>query len=299
MKNYVENIDDTLYENIKTFNIIVKEDDLLQSYLREIGKIKLLTHDEEKELGRLIKIQKDEVAKKKLIQANLRLVVSIAKKFTGHGILFMDLVQEGTLGLIKAVEKFDYNKNFKFSTYATWWIKQSIIRAIANHSKSIRVPIHMADKVRSYKKVYSDYILQNNKEPTDNELANLMNISTAKLLKIKQASMVNTISIETPVTDNLCIGDYIEDKNSNNPDNLLLKQSINDNLNKILTSIPKREASILEYRFGLKDKSPMTLSEVGDKLGYSKERIRQLEASTIKSIRNSTKFKDIRELILQ
>ena len=139
---------------VKTFSAIAHEDDILQSYLKEIGKIKLLKSDDEKELGRLIKEQNSDVAKRKLIQANLRLVVSIAKKYVGQGVLFMDLVQEGSIGLIKAAEKFDYSKNFKFSTYATWWIKQSIIRAIANNSKSIRIPVHMADKIRKYKKSF-------------------------------------------------------------------------------------------------------------------------------------------------
>lgn len=204
---------------VKTFSAIAHEDDILQSYLKEIGKIKLLKSDDEKELGRLIKEQNSDVAKRKLIQANLRLVVSIAKKYVGQGVLFMDLVQEGSIGLIKAAEKFDYSKNFKFSTYATWWIKQSIIRAIANNSKSIRIPVHMADKIRKYKKAFLNLSNELGREPTENELALNLDISINKLRKIKQSILLEPISLETAVTDDLCIGDYIEDKSCNSPEN--------------------------------------------------------------------------------
>ena len=186
---------------VKTFSAIAHEDDILQSYLKEIGKIKLLKSDDEKELGRLIKEQNSDVAKRKLIQANLRLVVSIAKKYVGQGVLFMDLVQEGSIGLIKAAEKFDYSKNFKFSTYATWWIKQSIIRAIANNSKSIRIPVHMADKIRKYKKAFLNLSNELGREPTENELALNLDISINKLRKIKQSILLEPISLETAVTD--------------------------------------------------------------------------------------------------
>ena len=161
-------------EEVRTFSAIAHEDDILQTYLKEIGKIKLLKSWEEKELGQLVKEQKCNIAKRKLIQANLRLVVSIAKKYVGQGVPFMDLVQEGSIGLIKAVEKFDYSKNFKFSTYATWWIKQAIIRAIANNSKSIRIPVHMADKIRKYKKTFTILSKKGGREPTETEMANAM-----------------------------------------------------------------------------------------------------------------------------
>lgn len=179
------NYDENTGEEIKTFNSIAHEDDILQFYLKEIGKIKLLKSEEEKQLGKLIKEKKDIVAKRKLIQANLRLVVSIAKRYVGQGVLFMDLVQEGSIGLIRAAEKFDYSKNFKFSTYATWWIKQSIIRAIANHSKTIRIPVHMADKIRKYKSAYVILSSDFGREPTEQELADFLCVSISKLQKLE------------------------------------------------------------------------------------------------------------------
>ena len=172
-------------EVIKSFNNIVIEDDTLQTYLKEIGKISLLKSEEERNLGKLIKEQNSDIAKRKLIQANLRLVVSIAKKYIGQGVNFMDLVQEGSIGLIRAAEKFDYSKNFKFSTYATWWIKQSIIRAIANYSKSIRIPVHMSDKIRKYKRIYNELSNSLGREPTDNEILQKLGISLSKLQKIR------------------------------------------------------------------------------------------------------------------
>ena len=180
--------DDELAEdNPKTFNSISHDDDILQMYLKDIGKIKLLSGKQERELGRQIKENKSEIAKRKLIQANLRLVVSIAKKYIGQGVLFMDLVQEGSLGLIKAAEKFDYSRNFKFSTYATWWIKQTIIRAISNNSRTIRIPVHMADKIRKYKKLYTHLSISLGREPTDDEIAEKMGIPVKKLTAVKKA----------------------------------------------------------------------------------------------------------------
>ena len=170
-------------EEIKTFSNIVIEDDILQCYLKDIGRVRLLKPEQEKELGKLIKEQKDNSAMRKLVQANLRLVVSIAKKYVGHGVLFMDLLQEGSIGLMRAAEKFDYTKNFKFSTYATWWIRQSIIRAIANNSRSIRIPIHMIDKIKKYKNTQEILTEELGKEPTDLEMAERMNI-TEKQVKI-------------------------------------------------------------------------------------------------------------------
>lgn len=212
------NYDENTGEEIKTFNSIAHEDDILQFYLKEIGKIKLLKSEEEKQLGKLIKEKKDIVAKRKLIQANLRLVVSIAKRYVGQGVLFMDLVQEGSIGLIRAAEKFDYSKNFKFSTYATWWIKQSIIRAIANHSKTIRIPVHMADKIRKYKSAYVILSSDFGREPTEQELADFLCVSISKLQKIRNSIILEPISLETSVTDDLCLRDFIEDKSCNNPE---------------------------------------------------------------------------------
>lgn len=282
---------------VKTFSAIAHEDDILQSYLKEIGKIKLLKSDDEKELGRLIKEQNSDVAKRKLIQANLRLVVSIAKKYVGQGVLFMDLVQEGSIGLIKAAEKFDYSKNFKFSTYATWWIKQSIIRAIANNSKSIRIPVHMADKIRKYKKAFLNLSNELGREPTENELALNLDISINKLRKIKQSILLEPISLETAVTDDLCIGDYIEDKSCNSPENEAKNEFLKMGIPQLLEELTDRERKVLINRFGIDSNSPKTLAQLGELLGYSKERIRQIEDCAISKLRHNSKYKHFKDYI--
>lgn len=282
---------------IKTFNSIADEDDILQIYLKEIARVKLLKSQEEKVLGRQIREEKSEIAKRKLVQANLRLVVSIAKRYAGQGVLFMDLVQEGSIGLIRAAEKFDYRKNFKFSTYATWWIKQSIIRAIANHSRSIRIPVHMADKIRKYKHAYSLLSCKFKREPTESELATYMNLPLAKLRKIKQSIILEPISLETSVTDDLCIGDYLVDKSLNTPEeqtkNLLMKK----NIPKLFQILTDREKRVILSRFGMDSEKPKTLAELGLAMGYSKERIRQIEEGAILKMRNNIKTRHMRDFI--
>lgn len=282
---------------IKTFNSIADEDDILQIYLKEIARVKLLKSQEEKVLGRQIREEKSEIAKRKLVQANLRLVVSIAKRYAGQGVLFMDLVQEGSIGLIRAAEKFDYKKNFKFSTYATWWIKQSIIRAIANHSRSIRIPVHMADKIRKYKHAYSLLSCKFKREPTESELATYMNLPLAKLRKIKQSIILEPISLETSVTDDLCIGDYLVDKSLNTPEeqtkNLLMKK----NMPKLFQILTDREKRVILSRFGMDSEKPKTLAELGLAMGYSKERIRQIEEGAILKMRNNIKTRHMRDFI--
>ena len=282
---------------IKTFNSIADEDDILQIYLKEIARVKLLKSQEEKVLGRQIREEKSEIAKRKLVQANLRLVVSIAKRYAGQGVLFMDLVQEGSIGLIRAAEKFDYRKNFKFSTYATWWIKQSIIRAIANHSRSIRIPVHMADKIRKYKHAYSLLSCKFKREPTESELATYMNLPLAKLRKIKQSIILEPISLDTSVTDDLCIGDYLVDKSLNTPEeqtkNLLMKK----NMPKLFQILTDREKRVILSRFGMDSEKPKTLAELGLAMGYSKERIRQIEEGAILKMRNNIKTRHMRDFI--
>ncbi|MGN0030323.1 MAG: RNA polymerase sigma factor RpoD/SigA [Candidatus Gastranaerophilaceae bacterium] len=280
---------------IKTFSAIAHDDDILQTYLKEIGKIKLLKSEDEKVLGKLIREQNSDIAKRKLIQANLRLVVSIAKRYIGQGVLFMDLVQEGSLGLIRAAEKFDYSKNFKFSTYATWWIKQSIIRAIANNSKSIRIPVHMADKIRKYKKIFAELSLKNLKEPTDIEMADAMNIPLSKLKRIKSSIILEPVSLETSVTDDLCLKDYIEDKSCNSPEEYAKTKSLKLKLPQMLVNLTEREKKVLVNRFGLYSTAPKTLAQLGEMLGYSKERIRQIEEGAITKLKKSASnqhFKD-------
>lgn len=300
MLNMAENRLDRLDNNseeIKSFNNIVLEDDTLQTYLKEIGRISLLKSDEERNLGRLIKEQNSDIAKRKLIQANLRLVVSIAKKYIGQGVNFMDLVQEGSIGLIRAAEKFDYSKNFKFSTYATWWIKQSIIRAIANYSKSIRIPVHMSDKIRKYKRTYNELANSFGREPTDIEIMQKLDISMSKLQKIKQSILVEPVSLETTITDDLCLRDYIEDKTLKSPEDEVRHDSIKSDIPKMLEALPEREKQVLTNRFGLNSDKPKTLAQLGEMLGYSKERIRQIEEGAILKLRANEKFTHFKDYI--
>lgn len=284
-------------DKIKTFSTIAHEDDILQVYLKEIGKIKLLKTNEEKKLGKLIKDNDDKIAKRKLIQANLRLVVSIAKKYVGQGVLFMDLVQEGSIGLIRAAEKFDYSKNFKFSTYATWWIKQSIIRAIANHSKSIRIPVHMADKIRKYKSAITSLSVDLGRDPTDEELALKLNVSLQKLDKIKRSIILEPVSLETSVTDDLCLGDYIEDKSCLSPEEHAKDEFLKNCVPNMLDVLSERERKIIKSRFGINSEKPKTLAELGLIMGYSKERIRQIEENALLKMRSANKVAHFKDFI--
>lgn len=288
-------------EQPKSFSSISKDDDLLQMYLKDIGKTKLLSFNEEQFLGKQIKEGKKDLsneAKKKLIQSNLRLVVSIAKKYIGQGVFFMDLVQEGSLGLIKAAEKYDYSKSFKFSTYATWWIKQTIIRAISNHSKTIRIPVHMNDKIRKYKKAFVELSFEKGRGPTMKELAERLNLSVKKLETIKKAIIKEPISLETPVTEDLNIQDYIADTSYRAPDTQTFKKELFEDISKLLAPLDFRERQILIHRFGLQNETPKTLEELGQMLGYSKERIRQIENGALEKLRKSSylqHFKDFLE----
>lgn len=273
---------------LKTFNSISNEDDILQMYLKDVGKVKLISFQEEKRLGKIIKEgqgHQAEIAKRKLIQANLRLVVSIAKKYIGQGVLFMDLVQEGSLGLIRAAEKYDYSKEFKFSTYATWWIKQTIIRAISNNSRVIRIPVHMSDKIRKYKKIVLElnYIL--GREATEKEIAVKMGLSVKKVQSIKKAIMKEPLSLDTPVTDDLSIEDYIQDESYNSPEEQTHKKALNDGMEELLATLDERERKIITYRFGINGEQTKTLEQLGKLMGFSKERIRQLEDGAIKKLR--------------
>jgi len=273
---------------VKTFNSIANDDDILQMYLKDVGKTKMISPQEEKRLAKIISNGRKEEAleaKKRLVKANLRLVISIAKRYIGHGVLFMDLVQEGSLGLIKAAEKFDYRKNFKFSTYATWWIRQTITRAIANSSKTIRIPVHMLDKIRQYKKEYANLSVTLNREPTDQEMVEALGVSPKKLFTIKKSIISDPISIETPVTDDLTISDYLEDSSSDNPESHTEKICLEKDIEKILDILTEREKNILAMRFGINHQATQTLEQVGRLLGFSKERIRQLENEALRNLR--------------
>jgi len=283
-------------EDNQTFSTIVYKDDLLQSYLKDIGKIKLLKSAEERELGRLISLG-DKEAKRKLVKSNLRLVVSIAKKYTGQGVLFLDLVQEGSLGLIRAAEKFDYKKGFKFSTYATWWIKQTIVRAIANNSKAIRIPVHMSEKIRSLKKVVKELAEKLGREPLPFEIALKMNIPVKKVHTILNALQREPISLETPVTDNLTVGDYIEDEKSELPEKKIQRYFLKKDISVLLEELNEREQKVLIGRFGIGDGKPKTLEELGREIGFSKERIRQIENLAKYKLRFSKKREGLLDYI--
>ena len=297
---FIEKDDLTEIEEPKTFNSIFNDDDILQMYLKDIGKIRLLNSKEEKALGKTIKEGKPthaEIAKRKLVQANLRLVVSIAKKYIGQGVLFMDLVQEGSLGLIKAAEKFDYSKNFKFSTYATWWIKQTIIRAISNNSRTIRIPVHMTDKIRKFKRMYTTLSFELGREPTDKEIAEKLGMTSKQILSIKKAIIKEPISLETPVTDDLNVGDYIEDKSYRSPENQTKNNVLKGSIGDILSTLPERERKIVCCRFGINGEIPRTLEQLGEIMGYSKERIRQLEDNALTKIRQKQELQHFRDFI--
>lgn len=284
--------DENLDEEPKTFSCIAKEDDVLQMYLKDIGKTKLLSTKDELFLGKNIKEGSPQDAlraKKKLVQANLRLVISIAKRYVGQGVLFMDLVQEGSIGLIRAAEKFDYTKAFKFSTYATWWIKQTIIRAISNSSRSIRIPVHMTDKIRKYKKAVLDLTFELNREPNEKEIAERMEISIKRVQSIKKAIIKEPISLDTPVTDDLNIQDYIADYSYKAPEEQAQSANLADCMSLLMRHLDDRERKILIHRFGLEGTRPKTLEVLGKILGFSKERIRQLEDLAINKLRSNDK----------
>ena len=289
-----------IQEDIRTFSTIANKDEILQMYLKDIGRIKLLNRSGEMALGKIIKEgsrKEAQIAKKKLVQANLRLVVSIAKKYTGQGILFMDLVQEGSLGLIKAAQRFDYTKGFKFSTYATWWIKQTIIRAIANSSRSIRIPVHMSDKIRTLKKAIIKLSVQKGAEPNDEELADYLNIDVKKVKSIKKAMIKEPVSLDTPVAQDLCLEDYIADNESKMPQISTEKDFLNKDIISILDILNQKERFILINRFGLGGRKTKTLEELGRILGFSKERIRQIENEALKKLRRSEKTKPLKDYL--
>lgn len=287
-------------ESVETFSTIVKKNDILQNYLKDIGRVKLLKTEEERELGKTIKEGKSKaahIAKKKLVQANLRLVVSIAKKYIGQGVLFMDLVQEGSLGLMKAAEKFDYTRGFKFSTYATWWIKQSIVRAISNHSRTIRIPVHMADKIRLYKKTNAKLVSKLGREPSDEEMSMALGLSVKKMNNIKNALFKDPISLDTPIAEDLVLEDYIADSSYCSPDLIVQGDYLNKDIMHTLGLLNQREKNILISRFGLNGNKKKTLEEIGKNMGFSKERIRQIEGIAIRKLKEQSEIRHLKEYL--
>ena len=267
--------------------------DPVRMYLREIGKVSLLTAAEEVELAQ--KMEKGDIeAKKKLIDANLRLVVSIAKKYIGRGMLFLDLIQEGNLGLIRAVEKFDYKRGFKFSTYATWWIRQAITRAIADQARTIRVPVHMVETINKMVRISRLLVQELGREPSDEEIAEKMNIEPSKVEEIRRISQL-PVSLETPIgeEEDSQLGDFIEDHDLPSPDEAAAGHLLHEQIEDMLNTLSDREREVLHYRFGLEDGHSYTLEEVGKKFNVTRERIRQIEAKALRKLRQpSKKLKD-------
>lgn len=261
-------------------------DDSVKLYLQEIGRVRLLKAQEELDLAKRIS-EGDEEAKAELIQANLRLVVSIAKKYIGRGLSFLDLIQEGNLGLIRAAEKFDYRKGFKFSTYATWWIQQAITRGIADKSRTIRLPVHMIETIGKLKKATKDLSEELGRPPTREELAKRMDVSLAKVRLVLKATQ-GTISLETPLStkdEGSRLSDFIIDENSESPDNKVSQENLTEELERILETLRPREKDVLKLRFGLNDGNKRTLEEIGQLFGVSRERVRQIETRALNKLR--------------
>lgn len=263
-------------------------DDMVKLYLKDIGHLDLLKHDQEQSLA--IKIEEgDEDARKKLIQANLRLVVSIAKKYTNRGILFLDLIQEGNIGLIKSINKFEYKLGFKFSTYATWWIKQAITRAIADQSRLIRMPVHIVELINKFKKISRKLFNKNGHEPTVEELAQEMECTPERIVEIKDL-MLDPLSLELTVgDDDSNIGSFIEDKDAKSPEEVVFTQMLRDQITKILSELNEKEQIVIKKRFGLDDGIPRTLEEIGQYLQMTRERVRQIEERAILKLRKFSK----------
>ncbi len=269
--------------------------DPVRMYLKEIGKVPLLTAEEEVSLAKRIE-RRDMEAKRKLIEANLRLVVSIAKRYVGRGMLFLDLIQEGNLGLIRAVEKFDYRKGYKFSTYATWWIRQAITRAIADQARTIRIPVHMVETINKLIRVQRQLLQDMGREPTPEEIATEMGTTPGKVREILKISQ-EPVSLETPIgeEEDSQLGDFIEDEDATMPVEAVSEIMQKEELNNVLNTLTHRERKVIELRFGLKGEHPRTLEEVGQKFGVTRERIRQIEAKTLaklKSYRDSQRLRD-------
>lgn len=287
-------------EEEKVFHQEFKANDVLQMYLRDLGKKKMINTTEEIELGRKIREgsrQEAQKAKALLVQANLRLVVSIAKKYIGQGVLFMDLVQEGSLGLIRAAERFDYRKGYKFSTYATWWIRQTIIRSIANTSRTIRIPVHMSDKIRQYKKAKIELSMVLGREPNTEELAKKMSLSTDKVKSIKKAMNKEPMSLDLPIGEDIYLEDYVPDTAAVEPHNRAMDNLLHENVTDALKILTIREKEIIKERFGLNGGRGKTLEQLGQLFGFSKERIRQIEEIALNKLRKSEKINHLKEYI--
>ena len=276
---------------VKDINI----NDPVRMYLKEIGQIKLLTMEEELELSDRI-LEGDEEAKHILAEANLRLVVSIAKRYVGRGMLFLDLIQEGNIGLMKAVEKFDVSKGFKFSTYATWWIRQAITRAIADQARTIRVPVHMVETINKLARIHRQLTLELNREPTEEELAKKMNTSVEKIREIYKISQ-DPVSLETPIgeEDDSHLVDFVPDERNMSPEEYATNEMLKDEISEVLLTLTEREEKVIRLRFGLEDGKSRTLEEVGQMFGVTRERIRQIEAKALRKLRHPSRSRKLKD----
>ena len=286
----VENIDLTVPEGVSI-------EDPVRMYLKEIGKVPLLTADEEIELAKRME-DGDENAKKRLAEANLRLVVSIAKRYVGRGMLFLDLIQEGNLGLIKAVEKFDYRKGYKFSTYATWWIRQAITRAIADQARTIRIPVHMVETINKLIRVSRQLLQELGREPTPEEIAKEMNMSVDRVREILKISQ-EPVSLETPIgeEEDSHLGDFIQDDNVPVPADAAAFTMLKEQLEEVLGTLTEREQKVLRLRFGLDDGRARTLEEVGKEFNVTRERIRQIEAKALRKLRHPSRSRKLKDYL--
>lgn len=275
----------------------VKINDPVRMYLKEIGRVPLLTPEEELELAKRV-AEGDEDAKRKLAEANLRLVVSIAKRYVGRGMLFLDLIQEGNMGLIKAVEKFDYRKGFKFSTYATWWIRQAITRAIADQARTIRIPVHMVETINKLVRVQRQLLQDLGREPTPEEIAEDMDLTPEKVREILKIAQ-EPVSLETPIgeEDDSHLGDFIEDDEVTSPADHAAYEMLKEQLEDVLDTLTDREENVLRLRFGLDDGRTRTLEEVGKVFGVTRERIRQIEAKALRKLRHPSRSKRLKDFL--
>ena len=292
----LEEVEEIKLDDMNTTSLEgINVDDPVRMYLREIGRIPLLTFDEELDLAKRI-LEDDEEAKQKLAEANLRLVVSIAKKYVGRGMLFLDLIQEGNMGLIKAVEKFDYTKGFKFSTYATWWIRQAITRAIADQARTIRIPVHMVETINKLIRTSRHLLQQLGREPTPEEIAAEMEIPVEKVMEIQKIAQ-DPVSLETPIgeEDDSHLGDFIPDDESPAPQDSAAYTLLKEQLEEVMETLTPREAKVLKLRFGLEDGKARTLEEVGREFKVTRERIRQIEAKALRKLRHPSRSKRLKD----